>query len=115
MPRFDHHVFACQNERAADDPKGSCARRGSAALHQHMKERCHALGLKGRVRVNTAGCLDACAYGPTFVVYGAQDPPDGVWYTLRTIADVDLVIDQHLVGGTIVEHLLIKAAPAKHQ
>ncbi len=115
MPRYDHHVFACTNERSADDPKGSCARRGSAALQQHMKVRCHELGLKGKVRVNTAGCLDACAHGPTFVIYGAQDPPEGVWYTLRTVADVDLVIDQHLIGGRIVVHLRIPAAPEQKQ
>ncbi|MBI1948933.1 MAG: (2Fe-2S) ferredoxin domain-containing protein [Deltaproteobacteria bacterium] len=105
MPRFDHHVFVCTNERAAEDPKGSCARKGSGALQQHLKERCHQLGLKGRVRINNAGCLDACALGPSVVVYGAADPPEGVWYTLRTIEEVDRVIDQHLVGGRVVEEL----------
>ncbi|OGQ18108.1 MAG: ferredoxin [Deltaproteobacteria bacterium RBG_16_71_12] len=105
MPRFDHHCFVCTNERGADDPKGSCARKGSVALQQHLKVRCHELGLKGRVRINTAGCLDACAFGPTFVVYGAANPPEGVWYTLRTIAEVDQVIDEHLVGGRAVEQL----------
>ena len=29
-----------------------------------MKIRIHELGLKGKVRVNKAGCLDACAQGP---------------------------------------------------
>ena len=110
MPRFEHHVFACTNERAPDDPKGSCARRGSVALHQHMKLRCHELGLKGSVRVNSAGCLDACACGPTFVVYGANDPPEGVWYTLTTVAEVDEVVEQHLVGGHPVERLRLRPA-----
>ncbi|MCC7074126.1 MAG: (2Fe-2S) ferredoxin domain-containing protein [Deltaproteobacteria bacterium] len=108
MPRFDHHVFVCTNERAAEDPKGSCAHKGSAALHQHLKVRCHQLGLKGKVRVNAAGCLDACAQGPAVVVYGANDPPEGVWYTLRTIADVDTVIEQHLVGGAPVDALRMR-------
>jgi len=112
MPRFEHHLFVCTNERAADDPKGSCARRGSAALHQHLKQRCHELGLKGRVRANTAGCLDACACGPVFVVYGAKDPPEGVWYTLTSVAEVDEVIDQHLVGGRVVERLRLRPAKA---
>ncbi len=105
MPAFEHHVFVCTNERSVDDPKGSCARKGSAALQQHLKVRCHQLGLKGRVRVNTAGCLDACGQGPAVVVYGAKDPPEGVWYTLRTIAEVDRVIDEHLVGGRVVDEL----------
>lgn len=108
MPPFEHHVFACTNERAADDPKGSCAHRGSSALQQHLKVRCHELGLKGRVRINNAGCLDACACGPAFVVYGSKEPPEGVWYTLTTIAEVDEVIEQHLVGGRVVERLRLR-------
>jgi (2Fe-2S) ferredoxin len=108
MPPFEHHVFVCTNQRSPDDPKGSCALKGSAALQEHMKARCHALGLKGRVRVNKAGCLDVCAKGPSFVVYGEKDPPGGVWYTLRTLEDVDEVIDKHLVGGEVVERLRMK-------
>lgn len=108
MPSFQHHVFVCTNERAADDPKGSCARKGSAALQQHLKVRCHELGLKGKVRINTAGCLDACGQGPAVVVYGANDPPEGVWYTLRTIDEVEQVIAQHLVGGHPVDALRMR-------
>ena len=107
MPSFEHHVFFCLNERTPDDPKGSCALKDAAALHAHAKERCHALGLKGKVRVNKAGCLDQCQFGPSLVVYGEKDPPAGVWYTARTAAEVDEIIDQHLVGGRPVERLLI--------
>lgn len=110
MPGFQHHVFFCENERDAADPRGSCSRRGSSALRDHAKQRCAALGLKGKVRVNMAGCLDQCAHGPTVVVYGAQDPPAGVWYTARTVADVDEIIDRHLVGGETVDRLRIPDA-----
>ena len=108
MPPFDHHFFICTNERSADDPKGSCCQKGSVALQEHAKARCHALGLKGKVRVNKAGCLDRCAEGPAIVVYGAKDPPQGVWYTALTTADVDEIIDSHLVKGTPVARLLMK-------
>jgi (2Fe-2S) ferredoxin len=104
MP-FRHHIFFCENNRSADDPRGSCTARGSQALRAHAKERCHKLGLKGDVRVNMAGCLDQCAHGPAVVVYGAADPAEGVWYTLKDTAEVDEVIDQHLVGNTPVERL----------
>lgn len=104
---FQHHVFFCENERDPSDPRGSCSRRGSGPLRDHAKARCAALGLKGKVRVNMAGCLDACAHGPAVVVYGREDPPEGVWYTLKTQADVDEVIEKHLVGGTPVDRLRI--------
>ena len=106
MP-FEHHVFVCTNERSADDPKGSCALKQSAVLHAHAKERCHKLGMKGRVRVNKAGCLDHCAYGPAIVVYGEKDPPGGVWYTARTVDEIDEIIDEHLVKGNVVTRLLL--------
>jgi (2Fe-2S) ferredoxin len=107
MP-FAHHVFVCTNERSADDPKGSCAAKRSLELQAYAKERCHKLGLKGRVRINKAGCLDECARGPAIVVYGAEDPPEGVWYTARTTADIDEIIDEHLVQGRPVQRLLMR-------
>ena len=65
------------------------------------------------MRVNGAGCLDACASGPVVVVYGAADAPEGVWYTAHTIADVDAIIDEHLVGNVPVERLrLVEVAKA---
>jgi (2Fe-2S) ferredoxin len=104
MP-FDHHVFHCTNERSPEDPKGSCAAKQSLRIHAHAKERCHQLGLQGKVRINKAGCLDACAQGPAVVVYGAQDPPEGVWYTVRTTDEMDEIIGEHLQGGRPVERL----------
>ncbi len=111
MPVFQHHIFFCENERDAADPKGSCSRKGSHALRDHAKAQCAAQGLKGQVRVNMAGCLDACAHGPSVVVYGAGDPPQGVWYTLKTTADVDEVVTSHLKGGVPVDRLRIVDAP----
>jgi (2Fe-2S) ferredoxin len=63
-----------------------------------------ALGISGEggVRVNKAGCLDRCEEGPCVVVY-----PDNVWYTYVDIADIDEIVDRHLVNGEIVERLRI--------
>jgi (2Fe-2S) ferredoxin len=108
MPPFQHHIFFCTNERSPDDPKGSCVHRGATALHAHAKEACFQAGLKGKVRVNKAGCLDTCGQGPAAVVYGEKDPPGGVWYTLTSKDDVDAVIQQHLIGGNVVDRLRMK-------
>ena len=70
------------------------------------RERCHAAGLKARVRVNGVGCLNACAQGPTAVVYGAENPAEGVWYALRDLADVDAVVDEHLLDGVPVARIV---------
>ena len=59
----------------------------------------------GQVRVNKAGCLDRCAGGPVAVVY-----PQGVWYTFVDQADIDDIVDSHLIGGKVVERLLLPAS-----
>lgn len=102
MAKFQRHLFVCTNERAPDDPRGSCTARGSAAVAAALKEKVHACGLKRVVRVNKAGCLDQCAQGVTIVVY-----PEGVWYGGVQLADVDEIVQRHLVGGEPVQRLVI--------
>ena len=60
------------------------------------------MGLKGKVRVNKAGCLDACQYGPAMVVY-----PDEVWYSYANENDVREIVESHLGRGEVVERLLL--------
>jgi len=69
-----------------------------------MKKRSKELGLvrSGEVRVNTAGCLNRCEFGPVIVIY-----PDETWYTFVDKDDIDEIIEEHLVKGNKVEHLMI--------
>lgn len=100
-PRYRKHVFVCVNERAADDPRGCCATKGSPALRDHMKRRVKELGLDG-IRINKAGCLDACEVGPTVVVY-----PEGVWYRCETKQDADEILLVHLRDDGRVHRLML--------
>ena len=54
------------------------------------------------VRISSAGCLGRCGEGPVIVVY-----PEGVWYRYQTIADIDEVLDEHVIKGHIVDRLKI--------
>lgn len=101
-PYYEAHVFCCTNRRPAGHPRGCCAERGGEALRDHLKARAKELGLKN-VRINNAGCLDRCELGPTLVIY-----PEGVWYTVPTVADIDEVLQEHLVKGLRVERLMLK-------
>ena len=100
--RFKHHIFVCENLRAEDDPKGCCAAKGSAAIRHALKLEIKKRGLRGEVRANAAGCLDACEFGPSLVVY-----PEGVWYGGVTEADVTEILESHIIGGKPVERLRI--------
>jgi (2Fe-2S) ferredoxin len=102
-PPFERHLFVCTNRRPDGNPKGCCASKGSEALQRKLKEEVGRRGLHGKVRVNSAGCLDACASGTSIVVY-----PEGVWYGPVTLADVDELVEQHLVQGHPVARLKAK-------
>ena len=67
-----------------------------------MKGRVHEMGMKGKVRVNKAGCLDACAQGPSMVVY-----PDDVWYAPRSKEDMEEIITEHIQNNRPVDRLII--------
>ena len=99
---YKHHIFFCLNERKPGED--SCAHVGAQAGFDHCKSRIKSAGLSGPggIRVNKAGCLDRCAGGPVAVVY-----PDETWYTFVDKADIDEIVDSHLVGGQPVERLLL--------
>ena len=98
---FQAHVFVCCNRRPDGHKRGSCAARGSEGLRDYMKARAKELGLTG-VRVNMAGCLDRCEFGPTLVIY-----PEGIWYKIETNADIDEVLEAHLRQEGRVARLML--------
>ncbi len=85
-------VFVCTHARA--DGRVSCGNpgRGGVELCAALKEGVKRLGLKGKVRVARAGCLDLCEKGPNAFLY-----PNGEWLSglapadaaglLKTLAD----------------------------
>jgi (2Fe-2S) ferredoxin len=79
MPRPEHIVFVCQNQRPPE-AKPSCANAGSgevlAALRAALQERPELLG---RVRVAASSCLGPCFEGPHVVAY----PEDRWWSQVR--------------------------------
>jgi (2Fe-2S) ferredoxin len=102
MPKFEKHIFICGNRRPEGNPRGSCDPQGCAELQVAFKQKLSSLGLKGKVRANQAGCLDQCEHGPTVVVY-----PEATWYGRVTKAEVDEIVERHIVGGIPVERLII--------
>lgn len=102
MPKFERHIFVCCNQRPEGHPRGCCDPTAQAQLQLAFKQKLSALGLKHKVRANKSGCLDQCEHGPNVVVY-----PDAVWYGRVTAADVDEIIESHILGGKPVERLII--------
>ena len=102
MSRYQRHVFVCINERPAGHPKGCCLEKGSAAVRDALKAELAKRGLAGIVRANNSGCLDACEFGVSMVMY-----PEGVWYGGVTVADVPEIVEKTIVRGEVIDRLLI--------
>jgi len=102
MSHYRYHVFFCTNLR--EDGSACCQRFNAQAMRDYAKKRSKELGIAGagKVRINSAGCMDRCSEGPVLVVY-----PEATWYTYVDREDIDEIIDQHLVKGQVVDRLKI--------
>lgn len=102
MTYYNKHVILCTNQKVAG--KQCCANAGGEEFFNHMKTRLLELELHGpgQIRVSKSGCLGRCSSGPCIVIY-----PEGTWYTYSTFADIDKIIESHLIAGKPVEELLI--------
>lgn len=99
-PPYRQHIFVCTNRRADGHPKGCCGSKGSDQVRLALKTEVDKRGLHSEVRANAAGCLDACEFGVSVVIY-----PDGVWYGRVTPADAAEIVEEHIVQGRPVERL----------
>ena len=88
MPKRDRYVFVCTNRRADDNPKGSCAQKGSEALLASLKGAVAQAGLHTRVRVLASGCLDVCWMGNTVAVM-----PDMTFFGNVTETDIPALVE----------------------
>ena len=59
-------------------------------------------GLSEEVQVIKTGCFGLCAKGPIVVIY-----PEGAFYSHVSVADVEEIVNEHLLKGRIVQRLLL--------
>ena len=100
---YRRHLLLCTGTRCTQD--------GAAqALFDSLGEKFKAAGLdQGELRVKRSrvNCFAACKGGPVMCVQ-----PDGTWYYNVTPANMDRIIELHLVGGQPVQDLVFHQGPA---
>ena len=79
-----------------------CLSSNSEKLRDRLANKLEELGIADEIKIVMTGCFGLCAEGPIVVVY-----PEGAMYAKVSPKDIDLIAEEHLLRGNVVEKLLI--------
>ncbi|MEA3522328.1 MAG: (2Fe-2S) ferredoxin domain-containing protein [Campylobacterota bacterium] len=102
LPQPAFYIFKCEQSSPPGMPKPSCVNAHTQDLFQHLAQTLMQKGIIGTVQPIRSACMNRCNVGPVMLV-----EPGHVMYTQLDKAKIDRIIDEHIVGGNIVEEYVI--------
>lgn len=93
MSKIRAHVLVCAGT--------GCTSSGSEKILTQLEKELAAHNLQDEIKIVKTGCFGLCALGPIMVVY-----PEGAFYSHITANDVTEIVEEHLLKGRVVKHLL---------
>ena len=107
IPQPAFYIFKCQQSAPPGMPKPSCVKADdpeSQQLFQHLAQTLMQKGIIGTVTPIQTGCLNRCQQGPVMLV-----EPGHTMYVGLTKDKISRIIDEHIIGGNVVEEYVIPA------
>ena len=90
---YKHQVLVCGGT--------GCTSSGSNKLIDEFYNQIKAHGIENEVQIVRTGCFGLCELGPIVIVY-----PEGVFYAQCSIENVQRIVEEHIIGGTIIDDLV---------
>ncbi len=101
-----HHVFVCGGK--------SCSKVGASEVKATFVHELESRNLrygkeskgrnpKGTILLTDCGSVGFCSIGTAVMVY-----PEGVWYGQVRAKDIVEIIEKHLIGGEVIQRLILK-------
>ena len=99
-----YHAFICAQRRPDGHPRGCCSSKGGGQpLFERLVGKMSEKNLwEAGISVASSSCLGFCKFGPLMVVY-----PQGIWYKVETVDDIDEIVESHFVNDKPVERLIV--------
>ena len=91
-------------ERTILSCRGSgCNSQNAQGIDSALQKLILDLNLSDYLKIKLTGCQGFCQFGPQLIIQ-----PDNVLYVKLKPSDIEEIVKTHLIGNTIVEHLLYK-------
>jgi (2Fe-2S) ferredoxin len=102
VPQPAFYIFKCEQSSPPGMPKPSCVNPQTQDLFQHLAQTLMQKGIIGTVQPIRTSCLNRCNAGPVMLV-----EPGHVMYAGLDKEKVNRIIDEHIIGGNVVEEYVI--------